>query len=33
MLIKNITESMTLDKIEWRKRIHVPDFDYSVEDP
>ena len=25
MLINNVTKSMTLDKIEWRKRIHVAD--------
>ncbi len=32
MLINNITESMTLDRIEWRKRIHVTNPDYFVED-
>jgi hypothetical protein len=31
MLIKNIIESMTLDRIEWRKIIHVADPDYSVD--
>jgi hypothetical protein len=31
MLIKNITESMTSNRIEWRKTIHVTDPD-SVED-
>jgi hypothetical protein len=30
MLIKKITESMTSDRIEWRKMIHVTDPDYSV---
>jgi hypothetical protein len=27
MLIKKVTESMTSDRIEWRKRIHVADPD------
>ena len=33
MSIKNIIESMTLDRIEWRKIIHVANPDYSMEDP
>ena len=33
MLIKKVTESMTLSRIEWQKRIHVADPDYSSEDP
>jgi hypothetical protein len=33
MLIKKVTESMTLSRIEWQKRIHVTDPDYSSEDP
>ncbi len=33
MLIKNITESLTLDRIEWHKRIYMVNLDYSVEHP
>ena len=33
MLINKIIESMTLDKIEWHKRIYVVDLDQSGEDP
>ena len=33
MSIKGAMESVTLDRIEWWKRIHVANPDYSIEDP
>ena len=33
MLIKEVTQNMTWDRIEWQKRIHVVDLDQYVEDP
>jgi hypothetical protein len=33
MSIKKVTESITLDRIEWWKTIYVADLDKSVEDP
>ena len=33
MSIKQVTESVTLDRIEWRKRIHVTDHTKCIEDP
>jgi hypothetical protein len=33
MLKKKVIESMILDRIEWRKQIHVAEPDYFGEDP
>ena len=33
MSIKEVTEGMILNKIEWWKRIHVANHDWYVEDP
>ena len=32
MLIKKVTQSMNLYRIEWQRRIHVTDYDQSIED-